>query len=85
MIPRQKGHSINHVWHKCDIDNKRVFSVLTVICFMLKTIIPKSKWKQRFINLLPEFDNEADQFNIPKIPLKRMGFPTNWRESPIWK
>ena len=85
MIPRRKGHSINLAWHKCNVDNKHIFSVLTLIRFMLKTIIPKSKWKQRLLDLLDEFDEDAESQGIRKIPKDRMGFPTNWRKSPIWK
>ena len=42
---------------------------------MMNYIAPQSGWDQRIENLLTEFND---------IPLRPMGFPENWKESPIW-
>lgn len=64
-------------WHvPVEIENHRIFSVLTLLRHMLTIVAPHSQWQTRVENLLKEYD---------EIPLLPMGFPENWKESPIWK
>lgn len=53
----------------------RMFGTLTVLYYLLKQVAPQSAWKQRFKDLLAAY---------PDVPLKFMGFPVNWEQSPIW-
>lgn len=62
-------------WTVVDVENKRLFSILTIEHYMLSVIAPQSKWPIRLGELLDEY---------PTIPLSDMGFPENWKSSPIW-
>ena len=59
-----------------NIDNKYIFSVLTLLRYLLKFIDEKSNWHIRLEHLLNEY---------PNVPIKWMGFPENWKEAEIWK
>ncbi len=64
-------------WHTpVKVDNNRVFAVLTICRHCLARIAPQSQWPVRLRSLLAEFS---------MIPLRDMGFPANWSESPLWK
>lgn len=53
----------------------RIFIILTICRHCLAIIAPQSKWPQRLIN----------HFNLhPRVPLRSMGFPNDWRESFFW-
>lgn len=70
--------STNHPeWYQpVPIGNKTTFTVLTILKFFLKNVAPHSHWKNRLENLFSDYND---------IPFQFMGFPKNWRESPIWK
>lgn len=57
-------------------DNRRIFTVLTLLRYLLGYIDPQSDWQNRFEALLQAY---------PEIPLNWMGIPKNWRDSLIWK
>jgi len=57
------------------IPNNRVFGILTICKYCLDRFAPQSNWASRVVQLL------ADN---PSVPLVSMGFPPQWRESPIW-
>lgn len=64
-------------WHTpVVISQNRVFGVLTLLYHLLKTIAPQSGWKNRLFVLLEEY---------PEISRQCMGFPDNWKESPLWR
>ncbi|NCB00882.1 MAG: CAAX protease [Spirochaetia bacterium] len=64
-------------WHTpIEITNNKMFSVLTIINYVLMQIAPEYSWRTRLNNLLVEY---------PSIPIERMGFPENWEQSPLWK
>ena len=64
-------------WHfPVTIDNQRVFSVLTILKYLLAYIAPQAGWNEKMLVLLSEYDN---------IPLEQMGFPEKWWESPLWQ
>ncbi|HMN00389.1 MAG TPA: Abi family protein [Anaerolineales bacterium] len=74
QIPEQRH---NPEWHTpFQFDNRRMFSVLSLLRYLLGTIDPQSDWQSRFVTLL---------LTYPEIPLNWMGMPKNWKESPIWK
>ncbi|MBX3179778.1 MAG: Abi family protein [Candidatus Hydrogenedentes bacterium] len=73
-IPNEKK---NPDWHvPSTIRNDRIFSVITILRYLMGIIAPQSRWPDRFLDLIER---------NPKIPLSEMGFPENWIECPIWK
>ena len=74
QIPDRKH---NPEWHSpVKFDNSRVFTVLTLLHYLLKFIEPQNGFQTRLENLL---------ISYPEIPIREMGFPTNWKDSTIWK
>ena len=53
----------------------RIYSVATILKYLLSFIAPQSKWPVRF---------EENLLRHPIIPIHEMGFPVNWKECPIW-
>ena len=73
-IPHPKHHPD---WHSpVAIPNRRVFGVLTVCSHSLGRLAPTSQWRARVHTLLDEH---------PRVPIRNMGFPDNWLDSPLWK
>lgn len=73
-IPKRR-HSPE--WHTPEsIPNDRVFGVLSICRYLLKTIAPSSNWNQRLLDLLAEF---------PEIPVEDMDFIENWQRHAIWR
>jgi len=58
------------------INNDKMFGVLTILRYLLRYAAPTTKWSDRFIAFLDEY---------PDIPLEWIGFPHNWRDSPLWR
>lgn len=72
-IPRQDQYP---EWHDpVEIDNSRVFAVLTICQFCLRTMAPQSGWPARLAELLSNADSP---------PLADMGFKEGWKSSPLW-
>jgi len=64
-------------WHTpVKVENKRVFSILTICRYCLLQIAPQSEWMARLEALFARF---------PTIPMNYMGIPANWKECPIWQ
>lgn len=73
-IPRAHKHP---QWHTpVAVLPDRMFGVLTILYYMLRTVAPQSRWKDRLTGLFAEH---------PDVPLHFMGFPKNWNECPIWQ
>lgn len=73
-IPYSKN---NPEWHiPVEVDNKRVFVILTICQYLLKELGLNGQWKSSVDILLGE---------SPNVPIHMMGFPPNWEDSPIWK
>ena len=72
-IPRQDKYPNWHIPVATPPD--RLFSVLTIIKYLLHYIAPQSAWPKRLANLLSEYTD---------IPLNFMGFPENWRTHALW-
>jgi abortive infection bacteriophage resistance protein len=74
QLPDQRHHP---EWHSpVKFDNLHVFAVLTLLRYLLRYIDPQSDWQAQLENLLAKYS---------EIPLSWMGFPANWKDSPIWK
>ena len=74
IIPNQKNSP--EFYLPQIVDNHRIYSVLTLLRYMLRYINPDCDWQTRLESLLQEY---------PYIPISSMGFPTNWGASPIWR
>lgn len=56
--------------------NNRVFYVLSIILYMLKTVNPPNTFAKRVRLLLDKY---------PSIDVLAMGFPQNWEQEPLWR
>jgi len=74
VMPEQNTHPEWYV--PAVVGSDQTFTVLTLLYFLLKQAAPQSAWKTRLTKLLGDY---------PDIPIRFMGFPTNWQECPIWK
>lgn len=76
MGARPKIPNKDRIWHEpVEIVGDRLFGVLSICRYCLRKIAPQSSWQLRFEGLIDEF---------PQVPIKRIGVPKNWKESPIW-
>lgn len=76
-IPRANKHP---EWHRptdLPYPPRSTFTALTVLIRLLDTVAPQSGWKKRLVALW--------KIKHPDIPLHAMGFPDNWRNSPMWQ
>jgi abortive infection bacteriophage resistance protein len=63
-------------WHEpVQVKNDRIFGLLTVMSFLLRTAAPETGWRRRLIMLLEP---------LPEEDLRRMGFPKGWEACPMW-
>lgn len=73
LIPRINKYP---QWHDpVVVGQDKVFGILTILNYLLNIAAPNSKWKKRFFSLLDEY---------PDIAKQSMGFPDNWKDSPLW-
>lgn len=77
ISPQLPNERHNPEWYSNGkIDNRYIFSVLTLLRYLLKFIDKQSDWQLRLEYLLSEY---------PNVPIQFMGFPINWKEIEIWK
>lgn len=74
FVPRRKEYPDWHTPYTVPTD--RIFVVLTICRYCLRRIAPQSRWPQCLEQLLVDF---------PTVPISQMGFPANWKDSPLWK
>lgn len=55
---------------------KRLYNTLVMLAYMLDVISSRSQWRAELLALLGQH---------PKVDLAAMGFPDDWRDSPIWE
>jgi abortive infection bacteriophage resistance protein len=53
----------------------RIFLILTIVRHFMRQVAPQSRWESHLLALLEEY---------PEISRWSMGFPDNWKESPLW-
>lgn len=53
----------------------RIFLVLTIVRHFMRQVAPQSRWESQLLSLLEEY---------PEVSRWSMGFPDNWKESPLW-
>lgn len=59
-----------------EVENDKVYFLLSMILYLIQTINPKNSITSRFKYLLTKY---------PNIDVKAMGFPDNWTEESLWK
>lgn len=57
------------------IKHERMFASLTIVNYCVGRVEQSNEWASRFKSLLREHRN---------VPVKYMGFPPNWADSPLW-
>jgi len=77
MIPRGRKHPDWHDPVELGGNPRRMFAVLSVLAYLVSRIAPQSKWRKRLVHLW--------ESKHTSIPIADMGFPENWKDSPIWK
>lgn len=58
------------------IPQDRTFAVLTILAYCMHRIAPGSTWAGRVAPLFAAH---------PGVPMRQVGFPNEWADSPIWK
>lgn len=58
------------------INNNRVYYILSIIIYLMNTINPNHRIKEKLFDLLKLY---------PLIDIKSMGFPNGWEEEQLWK
>jgi len=64
-------------WHELIIDNSKLYSILTILKYLMDYIAPQSGWKHRLLTTLL-----SEKYDIP---LFQMGFPDGWEKCTLWK
>ena len=54
---------------------QKIYYVLSILLYTLKTVNPNSTFVSRFKSLLAEY---------PNVDISAMGFPVNWESEPLW-
>ncbi len=75
-IPRRRKHPEWHDPVEIAENPRRLFAILSVLAFLVHRIAPQSGWQTRLVGLWEE--------KHPSIRIDAMGFPPNWKESPVW-
>jgi abortive infection bacteriophage resistance protein len=77
LIPKLPDKKHDSRWYiPYSVPDNRIFTVLTMIQYLLSFIAPTDPWKDSLEQLLVAY---------PTIPLRPMGIPINWLECPLWK
>lgn len=58
-----------------NINNNRVYFILSMIKYLLQSINPRNSFRARLDELLERY---------PNIDVKAMGFPESWKQEPLW-
>jgi abortive infection bacteriophage resistance protein len=74
IIPYKKHHPEFYIPQS--MDNRRVYAVLALLRYLLRFIDPQNDWQNRLEMLLQTYSD---------ISIYTMGFPTDWKNCPIWK
>ena len=63
-------------WISPTTDKRRVYSNICLIKYFLDIISPSNDFREKLELLFKSF---------PEIDLRAMGFPTDWKQEPLWK
>ncbi|MBR1775370.1 MAG: Abi family protein [Bacteroidales bacterium] len=78
IVPEKLEFSKNLIWvnNPHNIKRSKPYYFFCMIVYLLQTINPTSKFKERLKNLLLEYNDV--------VSLESMGFSKNWKEEYIW-
>jgi len=65
-----------NIWLSTSPDNSKIFMILSMIMYLLKTVNPNSNYSNKILSLLEKY---------PQIDVKNMGFSNNWDKEKLWK
>ncbi|MBE9068907.1 Abi family protein [Leptolyngbya cf. ectocarpi LEGE 11479] len=68
-LPKQKEASL------CQTNKRKIYNTLTLMLDLVNQISPGHHWKTRLIDLI----------NHHNVDVTAMGFPSDWRNCPLWK
>ena len=57
------------------VANNRLYYILAIMQYLLKTVNPATTFARRLSELLEEF---------PQVDIAAMGFPTDWKSKSFW-
>ncbi len=75
-VPRKHTHPDWHAPVDVQASQRKIFSVLMLLRYMLSRVAPRSSWQARLEGLLKRY---------PDLPIADMGFPRNWKDCPVWR
>lgn len=75
IIPDKRPQGLNRNFNTAPNAIKKIYNPLVMLAYALDQICPGHHFKSRLIGL----------FNKHNIDESAMGFPTNWRDRPIWR
>jgi abortive infection bacteriophage resistance protein len=75
ILPQKPQNPKNDWIRDHQLDNKKLFFVLSMIMYLIKIINPKNTFKKKIKDLHTEYTS---------IDFKAMGFPDNWEAEPVW-
>jgi len=55
---------------------RRMYIVLLMLVYLMQQVSPDSRWAIRLLDLFSRY---------PSIPLRNMGFPSDWLSHPLWQ
>ncbi len=77
VIKPMEPHKLSDEWIDATQGNKaRIYYRICIIKYFLDKISPQNDMSDKLINLFKKF---------PQIDLRAMGFPSDWKEEPLWK
>lgn len=62
-------------WNNVRVHNDKIYSILSILNYLLVYIAPDTKWRSRLVALFDEY---------PGIDKHHMGFPEGWQSEEIW-
>lgn len=74
-LPRKRPAQLLSVLNLSPTTTKKIYNTLVVLDYLMNTISPDTRWKQRLMALLNRH---------PVADPLSMGFPEQWHELPIW-
>lgn len=71
-------YDLNHVRELNKQRASKIYPVLAIVTYLMKTVDPDSSWHTRVVELFDSFED------LPTASLADYGFPEDWRAQPIW-
>lgn len=78
MLPLRGDTDLTNSLYRLDDRDRRLrklYNTFVMLAYLMNKICGENHWKERLISLI----------NTHNIKTEKMGFPTDWKEKPIWK